>query len=268
MPQDPDSPAPAGAEQPGPAPADFDRPSPARAHDWLLGGTLNTAVDRDAADLALRRLPGLRELARLNRAFLHRAVRHLLAAGIRQFLDLGSGLPTMAPAHHVTRAHDEAIPVVYVDHDPTTLAHARLLLEDSPAAVIVDADLRDPGRVLRHPGVAGRLDPDRPLGVLAVDVLDALPDDDHPERLADAYLAALPPGSAFALTHLTADHRPEPTGPLPRHPRPPEVLLAGFAGRPTAAPGVVPPWEWRPDHRLERPPPLAALAAVLGPVDG
>ncbi|MBW4720422.1 SAM-dependent methyltransferase [Saccharothrix obliqua] len=239
--------------QDSPEPGDFDHPNPARVHDWLLGGTLNTPVDRDTAALAEQHLPGLAELTRRNRAFLHRAVRHLLDRGVRQFLDLGSGLPTAEPTHHVTRRHGQATRVVYVDHDPVTVAHARLILEDSPAASVVAADLRDPRAVL---AAAPGLDPTRPLGVLAVDVLDALPDAEH---LPAAYLSVAPPGSAFALTHLVGED-PVP-GPLPRFPRPLSVLTALLSGLSPVTPGLVPPWEWRPEvgapHRL--PPALAAV---------
>ncbi|WP_051766509.1 SAM-dependent methyltransferase [Saccharothrix syringae] len=186
------------------ATADFDRPNAARIHDWLLGGTLNTPIDRDAAATALTRAPALRELARAGRTFLHRAVQHMLDAGIRQFLDLGAGLPTMTPTHRIAHRHDPAIPVVYVDHDPATTARTNLLLDDTPTALGIHADLRHPDRVLDHPDTRRLLHPTQPTGLLAVDILDTLPDHDRPGRVLQHYLDALPSGSIVALTHLTA----------------------------------------------------------------
>ncbi|RKT55772.1 SAM-dependent methyltransferase [Saccharothrix australiensis] len=229
------------------APADFDRPSTARVHDWLLGGTLNTPIDRDAAAPALAALPDLPGIVRRNRAFRNRAVRHLAASGIRQFLDLGAGLPTMTPTHRVAHQHDGDIAVVYVDRDPTTVAHSRHLLDGVARVTAVRADLRRADQVLRHPEARGLLDLDRPVGVLAVDVLDTLTDDDRPGHVLDAYLDAVAPGSALVLTHLaTAAGTSEERGTdlLPRVARPPRAIAAWLARLTLVEPGLTAPEAW------------------------
>ncbi|WP_051766499.1 SAM-dependent methyltransferase [Saccharothrix syringae] len=185
------------------ATADFDRPNAARAHDWLLGGTLNTPLDRAAATAALQAHPALRDLLRDNRAFLRQAVHHMLDTGIRQFLDLGCGLPTMGAIHQLVSSRDLDARIVYVDHDPATAARITLLTRDRPHTAVVQADLRRPRAVLEHPDTAQLLHPDTPTGLIAVDILDTLPDQDQPDRIIGTYLRALAPGSHLALTHLT-----------------------------------------------------------------
>ncbi|WP_447002424.1 SAM-dependent methyltransferase [Saccharothrix isguenensis] len=135
--------------------AGFDRPGPARIHDWLLGGTLNTPLDRAQGVELLRRLPHLRETARRDRAFLRRCVRRMLADGVRQFLDLGSGLPTKGAVHQVADDLGVEATVVYVDHDPAVVALTNLLLADTPSACGIEADLRSPDLVLAHPDTSG-----------------------------------------------------------------------------------------------------------------
>ncbi|XVV06066.1 SAM-dependent methyltransferase [Actinosynnema sp. CA-248983] len=220
------------------ATADFDRPNAARIHDWLLGGSLNTPIDREAATTAPRWLPLLRDVARDNREFLGRAVHRMLDAGLRQFLDLGSGLPTMGATHLVTRRHADAS-VVYTDHDPATVARTNIILDTTPQAIGIHADLRRPGEVLGHPDVRRLLRNDQPIGLLAIDIIDTLPDEGSPDRLLETYLAAMAPRSMLALTHLTTWKAEDASADedrggsriwVERHPRAQSVVQGWVAG--------------------------------------
>ncbi|GAA1309564.1 SAM-dependent methyltransferase [Saccharothrix xinjiangensis] len=260
-------------ESDDPTTADFDRPSAARIHDWLLDGALNTPKDREAARAAITALPGLRELIRHHRAFLHRAVHHMINAGIGQFLDLGAGLPTMAPTHVAAHAHRPDIPVIYVENNPATVAHSRLILEHTPQVAVVHADLRYPDRIWRDERTRPLLDTARPTGVLMIDILDTLTDD--PGRIIDHHLDHLAPGSALAITHLTTTDttaHPQPsTGTTPtvepadtltggRIARSAELVNAWLSRLTPAEPGTVPPWQWRPD--TDTPAPITDASAV------
>jgi hypothetical protein len=181
-------------------------PNAARIYDFLLGGKDNFAADRDAAARLLEVLPGSAQACRANRDFLQRAVRYLSAAGIRQFIDVGSGLPTAGNVHEVAHEADPATRVAYADYDPTVLAHARALLETSPAVTVVDGDLRKPGDILAHPDLTRLIDFRQPVAVLLVAVLHFLTDDEHPHEVVRELTGPLVPGSYLALTHVTADH--------------------------------------------------------------
>ncbi len=178
----------------------------ARIYDYLLGGKDNYEVDRDAAEQVLAIYPQAREIARENRAFLGRVVRYLARQGIRQFLDIGTGIPS--PGNTTDVAH-EAAPdarVVYVDNDPIVMAHASARLADRDPAhtSIVYGDLRDPHAILNDPRVRSVLDFDQPIAVLLVAVLHFIRDDEQPTEIIQALIRAIPPGSYLAISHATA----------------------------------------------------------------
>jgi S-adenosyl methyltransferase len=189
-----------------------------RAYDYLLGGTTNFAADRAMIEHAAEAYGGIeraRADARANRDFLVRAVRWLAAeAGMRQFLDLGTGVPNDDNVHAVAQAVAPDAQVVYVDHDPVVLAHAHQLLEGVSSTLYVAADIRDPDEILRRADEL--LDFTQPVAVTMVAILHALPDDDDPYGIAARLLDAVPPGSYLALSHLASDIQPEATAEFER----------------------------------------------------
>jgi O-methyltransferase involved in polyketide biosynthesis len=243
---------------PGVPGLDTGRAHPARVYDYLLGGKDNFAADRDAADAMIARLPGLPAMTRANRRFLSRAVRHLvLAHGVRQFLDIGSGIPTACNVHEVALAADERARVVYVDNDPVVAAHSRALLTGAVAdrAAFVQADATDPAAVLAAPAVAEMLDRSEPVGLMIVSLLMYFPDD-IAHHLVDTLLSAMPPGSFLTLSHPTADFDPVVVAEAvtaARHSgltyitRTRAGVEAFLVGLETVEPGVVPLLTWRPD---------------------
>ena len=194
-------------ELPGWAPAtiDYTRPSPARVYDVHLGGFHNFAVDREAADQVRRFMPELPLILRANRSFLRRAVLHLVEAGVRQFLDLGSGKPTVGNVHEVAQEVDPGCRVVYVDLDPVAVAHGREILAGNPAAVAVQGDLRQPDTIVADEAVRGLLDFTQPLAVLMVAVLHFVPDDDDPVGIVNRYRKMMAPGSYLAISHASLE---------------------------------------------------------------
>jgi len=218
-------------------------------YDYLLGGTDNFAVDREAIDRLADLIPEAVPLARANRGFLQRAVRFAAEAGVTQFLDLGSGLPTQGNVHEVVPGGR----VVYVDQDPIVAAHARLLLEEEGRAVFVEADLLDPEAVLAR--AAAFLDLDQPVAVLLVSMLHFVPDDRDPQAMVARLREAVAPGSYLALTHATSSGDGAPatsdreaaqasTAPDRR----PEEIRAFFGDFVMVPPGLVQAAEWRPDR--------------------
>ncbi|WP_406287719.1 SAM-dependent methyltransferase [Embleya sp. NBC_00896] len=185
---------------------DITRASVARVYDYALGGAHNFAVDREAAELVTQAMPELREVLRGNRVFLTRAVHHLLKLGIRQFLDLGSGIPTVGNVHEIAHKAAPDARVVYVDNDPVAVAHSQALLADHPNATVVGADLTDPAKVIGSPEVQELIDFSQPVGVLIVSVLHFLPDEANPIGVVRQYMDATVPGSHLALSHA---HRGE-----------------------------------------------------------
>ncbi|MGP3933736.1 SAM-dependent methyltransferase [Nonomuraea sp. KM88] len=230
---------------------DQQRPHPARMYDYMLGGKDNFAVDRLALDQLAELVPEAVPLARANRAFLQRAVRYVAAAGVRQFLDLGSGLPTQGSAHEVA---PEAR-VVYVDHDPVVAAHSRALLESSGRAVFVEADLLDTDEVLARAGAL--LDLAEPVGVLLVSILHFIPDTAGAQNAVAALRERVAPGSHLVISHATTMARME-DGDRARVPsrgssaagadRPPSEIRAFFGDFPLEPPGLVQATDWRPDR--------------------
>jgi hypothetical protein len=189
-----------------PLPFDTSKAHQARMYDYLLGGKDNYAADRAASEAALKIWPDLAFTARANRAFLGRAVRYLAAeAGIRQFLDIGTGIPTAGNTHEIAQAIAPETRVVYVDYDPVVLAHARALLNSSEAGATeyIDADLRDTAAILSR--AAQLLDFSKPVAVTLISILHALPDDDDPHAIVAKLLDALPSGSYLAISHAGSD---------------------------------------------------------------
>jgi hypothetical protein len=184
-------------------------PSPARLYDYYLGGTSNFQVDRDAGERLRASLPELTDAAWANRGFHQRAARWMAAThGIRQFIDLGSGLPTQGNTHEAVGSIASDARVVYVDHDPMVRVHARSLLNGTPSTALIEADLRDPDSVLGNPEFRALIDLDQPAGLLATAVLHFVADETDPWGLVQRYLAVLAPGSYVALSHATADRLP------------------------------------------------------------
>ncbi|MEV0700709.1 SAM-dependent methyltransferase [Saccharopolyspora sp. NPDC050389] len=236
---------------------DPDRPSGARMYDFFLGGGTNFAVDRELGRRVLSVAPGMRLNALANRACLHRVIRMCLAHGVRQFLDVGCGIPTIGAPHELAQRLDPTTRVVYVDSEPVAVTHGELVLEGNPNTAIVQADLRDIDEVLATDDVRRLLDFDQPTAVLMFAVLHHVPDHDDPSALVRAYLDVFAPGSFLALTHLTADHAPEimhavfdllPANPHPGTCRSRAELEALLTGLDLVDPGVVPIAQWRPEH--------------------
>lgn len=224
-------------------------------YDYLLGGGHNFDADRRLAARVSGAHPGCRDIARLNRAFLRRSVLELMDAGVRQFLDLGSGIPTVGNVHEIAQRADPAARVVYVDHDPVAVAHCELILKDNDRAGAVLADLRDPDSILHAPGTRQLLDFDQPIGLLMVCVVHFIPDHQDPGGLLQGFHQALAPGSYLALSHLTADSGAAEMDALvavmsgskdPIHPRSKERITELFAGFDLVDPGVVGIADWRP----------------------
>ncbi len=231
----------------------------ARIYDYLLGGKDNYAADREAVDAVIKIAPEMGFTARANRAFLGRAVRYLAAeAGIRQFLDIGTGIPTAGNTHHVAQAVAPESRVVYVDYDPIVLAHARALLTSSEAGATeyIDADLRDTDTILAR--ASRLLDFTQPVAVTMLFILHAIPDEDDPHAIVATVLDALPPGSYLALSHLGSDIFDEEAqqgfqnivGRMSQQQytgRSREQMLRFFKGMELIEPGLVRIEEWRPD---------------------
>ncbi|MCG7206105.1 SAM-dependent methyltransferase [Streptomyces arenae] len=184
---------------------DTSKPHPARIYDYLLGGKDNYEVDRQAADRLAAVAPEVFIGVRANRAFLQRAVRHVVDSGVRQILDVGTGLPTSPNIHEVAQGLAPDVRVAYVDNDPIVKAHGDALLSRSGSTSIVLADLRDPQSVVGHPGVRRVIDFGRPVALFLVAILHFVRDDEEPERIVATLRDALPAGSFLVLSHATAD---------------------------------------------------------------
>ena len=225
-------------------------------YDYYLGGGQNFAVDREAAARVERIYPNAALIAQANRAFLHRAVKYLLAAGVRQFLDLGSGIPTAGNVHQIIEANAPGARVVYVDIDPVAVAHSEMILEGRTDVGVLHADIRRPADVLGAPIARRLLDFDQPVGVLAVAVLHFLAPADDPAGVLARYREAVPDGSYLALSHGTVDQQPGSVAQVAsvyRNTRDPttfrsrEEVAALLTGWDLVEPGLVWLPEWRPD---------------------
>jgi hypothetical protein len=232
----------------------IDIPHPARVYDYMLGGTDHFAADREMAQVGLRHMPEMRVSSRENRAFLVRAVRFLGDAGIRQFLDVGTGLPTSPCTHEVAREAASDARVAYVDNDPVVFRHAQARLADDTSIAVIPADLRDVDDVLARAG--SLLDFTKPVGLLLVAVLHNVRDGDDPAGIAARYMAALAPGSYVVISHSTDEFAPDRTHAASAAatergatwlPRPREEIARMFNGRDLVEPGLVLVSRWRPD---------------------
>ncbi|NUP68996.1 MAG: SAM-dependent methyltransferase [Nonomuraea sp.] len=231
-----------------------DVPSPARIYDLWLGGKDNYEIDRIVSEQILAAVPDLPVLARTNREFLGRAVRHMAGeAGIRQFLDIGTGIPTANNTHQVAQAVAPDSHVVYVDNDPMVLAHARALLRAAPegTTAFIDADLREPGKILAAAGEF--LDFDRPVGLTLLGVVDFLPGTGEAREIIAQLLAPMAPGSHLAISHGLVGRQLEEgvrqwneSGGAPMTLRTLEEVTSFFDGLELLEPGVVPLPRWRP----------------------
>lgn len=237
--------------------ADPHKASVARMYDAMLGGVHNFAIDREALAAFTAIDPQVRTLARANRAFLGRAVRHLIGAGVRQFIDLGSGIPTQGNVHEVAQAVSPGARVVYVDNDPVAVAHSASLLADNPDADIVDADIRRPSDILGSPQVRKLIDFDRPVAVLMTTILHFITSEENPAGIVDAFRDALPAESWLALTHATNQDRPDTAAAVgqlyrsrassPVTARSRDEIHSFFDGFELMPPGLVHVPLWRPD---------------------
>jgi hypothetical protein len=243
-----------------PADLRIGRPHPARVYDYLLGGKENYPADRLAAEEIGREWAGLRESMRANRRFMRRVVRRLAAEeGIRQFLDVGTGLPIAPNLHEVAQAAAPESRIVYVDNDPVVLVHARALLTSGrPEGRIacLDGDVRDPEAILAAPELRGTLDLDRPVALSLIAILQYIVDDDVAKSVIDRLMEPLAAGSVLAVSAVTADTAPEEVAAgvaafkargIPVRARNKAEVEGLFDGLKLLPPGVVPIHHWHPD---------------------
>lgn len=244
------------AGSPQDATFDDSRPQVARVYDYLLGGTENSAADRAAGDRIIAALPDVQVGVRAQRAVLGRVVRYLVAdAGVRQLLDIGSGLPTADNVHQIAQRIDPAARVVYVDNDPAVVAQARALLADNASATAAAGDLREPAGILAHPDVRTHLDWDQPIGLLLCGIVHYIPDEQQPAELIATLARALPSGSYVFIHHLRDSPDPAAAGVQaamrqglgPVQFRTQQQIRDLFGGLDLVEPGVVPVPEWHPD---------------------
>jgi hypothetical protein len=230
-------------------------PHTARVWNYFLGGKDNYTVDREAGDRIVAANPDVMHLARASRGFLVRAVRHLAGeAGIRQFLDIGTGLPTFNNTHEVAQAIAPESRIVYVDNDPLVLVHAEALLTSTPPGVTryIEADLQDPERILTE--AAEVLDFSRPIAIMLIAILHHIGDTEKAHAIVARLLEALPPGSHLALAHAVHSEKMDEgarrwnqIGKPPLVPRSPEEVARFFDGMELVAPGLVMTTRWRAD---------------------
>jgi hypothetical protein len=239
---------------------------PARRYNYWLGGKDNFAADRQSGDEFAERFPGARIGARANRGMLQRAVRYLTAeAGIRQFLDIGTGLPTADNTHEVAQRIAPESRIVYVDNDPLVMVHARALLTSSPEGrtAYLEKDVRDPAAILTDDLLRDTLDLSRPVALMLIAVLHFVPGDGAAQPLVGQLLDALPSGSFLVATHATVDFSPpehraahdqmRASGKSDVWTRDQAEFTALFDGLEIVEPGVVPASEWRPDPDTDKP---------------
>ncbi|WP_329520039.1 SAM-dependent methyltransferase [Spirillospora sp. NBC_01491] len=237
---------------------DTTKPSIARTYDVVLRGKDNFEVDRAFVDQIVKVVPEIYDVAAYNREVLGRGVRYLTEeAGLRQFLDLGSGLPTVQNTHQVAQASAADVRVVYVDNDPIVLAHGRALLAENDRTTVVTADVRRPEEILADPEVRRLIDFDRPVGLMLVGILHHLHDDEGPQRIVDTLMDAVPSGSHLFVTCFCASGQESRdaeqqylamlgTGRF----RTPDEITAYFDGLELLEPGVVALPLWRPEGEV------------------
>ncbi|SDQ35527.1 SAM-dependent methyltransferase [Actinopolyspora saharensis] len=260
---------------------DMTTPSAARAYDYYLGGNSNFPVDREFGDQVLEHVPFVRDFARTNRAFLRRAVTWLCERGVDQFLDIGSGIPTVGNVHEIAQQADPRARTVYVDHEPVAAAHASTILDrtdpDRARTDVLRGDLRDPAGILASPVTTDLIDFSRPVGLLIVATMHFIGPGDNPAELMARYRDALPAGSHLVLSHLTLDDVPEQLReqgrdlermyartPNPGYFRDRAEVTALLDGYEIVAPGLVWAPEWHPEHEQPSDPATTATLAAVG----
>jgi hypothetical protein len=257
-----------------PEDVDMDTPSPARVYDALLGGSHNFEVDRRAAQAGTAIVPELPISAAANRRFLRRAVTHLADSGIRQFVDVGAGIPTVGNTHEIVQQIDPDCRVVYIDIDAIAVAHASSLLADNDHAIAMRADLRAPEELLASIEQTGLVDLSEPVGLLMVAVLHLIPDADHPADAVATLREAVAPRSQLVISHLTSEGRQQETTRLSSAVaqrdrvsllfRPREEIEAFFADFTLVPPGLTQLANWRPDPAEEAAGPLGGSLVLAG----
>lgn len=258
---------------------DVDRPSAARIYDYLLGGFHNFEVDRQIARKTMESMPDVVTQALANRAFLHRSVRFLIGAGIRQFLDLGSGIPTLGNVHEIAQAADPDARVVYVDIDPIAVAHSRQILSSIPTAIpnvaVIHEDMTHPDEIMSDPALRAVFDLSQPVAILLVAVLHVVGDAANPVAIMARYRDLVAPGSYLVIAHGTFEGRPEESArlveiskrtPTPLTLRSRQEIGAFFDGYDLVEPGLVFAPAWHPDgpDGAEGDPALSGNVAGVG----
>jgi SAM-dependent methyltransferase len=258
---------------------DTGRANVARVYDYWLGGSHNYLADQDLGRSIAAVEPNARVIARANRQFLGRAVRFLSGTGISQFLDIGSGIPTQGNVHEVAQQANPAARVAYADVDPVVVAHSKAILAanpgaPNPGAAVIEADLRDPEKILAHDTLRQLIDFGQPVGLLLVAVLHFIADDEDPWRIVATLRDALAPGSYLALSHATNESRPavaqaaekvynrSATTRLQMRSR--AEILRFFDGFDLVDPGLVYIPQWRPDSPSEVPTDPSQLWGLVG----
>jgi hypothetical protein len=264
------------ADQPDWVPAGMDttQANPARVYDYWLGGSHNFLADRDVGRAVAAVQPMIQTIARANRQFLGRAVRFLAAAGIRQFLDVGSGIPTEGNVHEITERAAPGARVVYADIDPVAIAHSRAILAGVRNATIIDADLRVPEKLLADDTLTSMIDLRQPVGLLLVSVLHFIADAENPRRIVATLRDALAPGSHVVVCHGTDEGTRPPANAAERaynrgssmdvHVRSRAEILQFFDGFEIMQPGLVYLPQWRPDDPADVPADPATFWGLAG----
>ena len=253
------------ADEPGQVPpgVDTQRANVARVYDYLLGGSHNFLADQDLGRAMAAVEPNVRAIARANRDFLGRAVRFLAAAGIGQFLDIGSGIPTQGNVHEVAQQAAPGARVVYADIDPVAIAHSKAILAGDENTAIIDADLREPEKILAHHATRSLIDFSQPVGLLLASVVQFVSDTEHPWRIVATLRDALAPGSYLVLCHVTDHGKPAVMQAAEKvynrsvatqiHVRSRAEIMRFFDGFDLVDPGLVPIPLWRPDSPADVP---------------
>lgn len=197
-----------------PEDVDLEKPSAARCYDYFLGGAHNFASDRELGRQTEQRVPIIRDIAQNNRAFLRRLVRYCLDRGVRQFLDIGSGIPTVGNVHELVQQVDPTIPVIYVDNEPVAVAHSLTMLEGNDYATILHADFNDGEAILDAPETQRLFDFSQPIAVMAVALLHFVPDSQQPKETIHRLYERLAPGSYFGLSEAASEPHPDLSAPV------------------------------------------------------
>jgi hypothetical protein len=241
-----------------PADIDTERPSAARIYDYYLGGAHNFAADRQVAEQMVATHPDMPLMAQANRAFLRRAVEFLVDAGVRQFLDIGSGVPTVSHVHEIAQRAAPESRVVFVDIDPVAVAHSQQILADNDRTAVIQEDVRRPEHILNHPETRRLLDLEQPIAVLVVALFHFIPDADDPVNILARLTDPLPSGSYLAISHASDDGRKGTEGReiyrrsgIQVVSRSRQQMESLFAGLDLVAPGVVWVPQWHPESPLD-----------------